>query len=182
MIKKYLLSFLSIDYYAVLMVPTILLFVIMFIYTKTQTEVLRYLIIAIAFFLLAVLVFYNLQKYRIRKRLKSVEDVDAYDNGVFLGRNFLLENRMLAYQQKQVDEYFYKTLKQVTYQVGKKGQDLLVCTFENGMVIIPTGSRAQAERTCAFLKAQNDAVVFEGITPNGSGTLHSIDRTETSNE
>lgn len=176
MVKKYCLSFLSIDYYAFLMIPTILLFGIMFFYTRNQVDHLRWLIILIALFLFVILFTYNLRKLKIRRTLNSIKNLNEYDEGVFLDRNFLIEKRMLSYSKKQVKEYFYEDLIDVTYQQNKKHE--LICKFKDGEVILPTGSRAQAERTCAFLLTQNNVIQFHNIEPNGSGTLHSIDNTE----
>lgn len=181
-LKKYCLALLSIDYSLFLFIPSIILFVVMYFYTKQQIQPLRYVIIAIAIFLAILLFVYNTQKFKIRRSLRQISNPSDYDECAYLGKSFLAEKRLLAYQKQSVKEYYYDHLKTLRYEKNSKDKDLLQCEFEEGNVTLETASYAQAKRTCAFLKTQNPNIIFEGIEPEGSGTLRSIEYPEVKNE
>ncbi|MBR2825748.1 MAG: hypothetical protein IKE51_05745 [Solobacterium sp.] len=177
-LKKYCLALLSIDYSLFLFIPSVVLFAVMFLYVRNGIQELEYVIILIALYLIVVLILYNYQKIKIRRAFKKIQNIKEYDNCAYLGKSFLIEKRLLSYQNKTIKEFYYDQLVKVIYTKNKKNKDLLECVFEDGKAVLETGSFGQAQRTCAFLKNQNPNIIFEGIEPEGNGTLQSIEYPE----
>ena len=99
-LKKYCLALLSIDYSLFMFIPSVVLFAVMFLYVRNGIQELEYVIILIALYLIVVLILYNYQKIKIRRAFKKIQNIKEYDNCAYLGKSFLIEKRLLSYQNK----------------------------------------------------------------------------------
>ena len=176
MLKNYILSFLSIELSKLLVIPTIAIFILIFIYPKNPLPILKIVLIVLAIWLGGVMAYNYYKKYELKKKLRNLKNADEYDTAVMLGKNFLAEDRMLVYQNKDIFEESYDAITRIYKEDGKKGNVNLRCVLKDKEVIIPTGSLLQAQRTVAFLKRKNNSLVLENIEPSGDGKLHTIDQ------
>ena len=176
MLKNFLLSFLSLDIYKYLVLPTGVIFVVVILYVKNPTPLLRTILIVMTIILACALIYYYFKKFQMRKKIRTIENPSEYNTAVMLGHNFLLDDRMLVYQNRDIFEEKYENLVSVDKEVGKKDTINLRCHFQNHECVIPTGSELQAQRTVAFFQKQNSQVTLNGIEPTGDGLLHTIDQ------
>lgn len=176
MLKNYILSFLSLDIYKVLVFPTGIIFVLAFVYPKNPSTFLRILLIVMTILLACALGYYYFKKYQLKRKVRMLKNAQVYESAVMLGQNFLAEDRMLVYQNRDIFEETYDQLISVKLEEGKKDTKNLRCHFQSHEVVIPVGSLLQSQRTVAFLLKKNPNIQLEGIEPTGDGLLHTIDQ------
>lgn len=177
MIRNYLLSFLAMEYMGWMMLPTIAIFILIFLFLKAPTNLMRILVGVIAVALAFILVKYNIDKFNLKKKIRSLEDFEDYDTAVLLGRTFFTEKRMLHYQKRSFETYDYSQIQEVRKDNDTK-KDGIVIVVEGKQLQVPTGSLSQSNRTATFLHTKNPNVVLHELSLEGNGTLHNIDKME----
>lgn len=178
MLKNYVLSFLAMKFYPMLLAPSLMSFALVLVSLITHTRSLKPVAAVLAVLLALVLVYYNLLKMKLSRKCRKVENAREYDDAVMLGFNFLCEERMIAYENRDIKEFYYKDLIKITAGMDKKGMPTLELQYPEYKAVLPTGSQGQAERTAAFLCCKAPSALLEGIEAKGNGRLHSIDNTE----
>ena len=175
MVKRIIQSYISIRYVFVLPGLALMVFIAAFFYTSTGNMTMRYIGLFFGAVLAVVMFFYYKEKFSVNRQLKQVKNLKEFDSAVNIGKSFFLEDRMLGYKRNTIYELKYSDITKIKYWGFESGKMFLDLSGPFGLLPVEMATHDQAERVTMFLKTKNPEIVITGVSPDGDGTLHSID-------
>lgn len=173
MVKKFYYGLVSLKYVYFMFGIPLVIFGIAFMETKTHNPSLKIGMGICAVLLAVVLVFYYRDKFRIGKKIKSVDNVNEYLKGGMVDRTYILEERMLACSDLNLEEVKTTGVLKLE-QTEKKGKPYLKLTYSDNEVMMSAISEEEAERFAAFIQRKNPTVQLINIETKGTGTLKEL--------
>jgi len=172
MIKKYYQSLLSLKYSFPMTAMALIVFAFAWASTNREESWLK-TGMTIAFVIeLVIMIFYYKGKFSISKQLKAVNNLDEFEKGGMVRDSYLLDDRMLVYDQGKIEEHPSTGFTKASTKENKYGRYPFTLTKEDGTSIsLETDSKEQAQHFAAYLKKHNPAIELEGIIPAGTGSL-----------
>lgn len=174
MVKKFYYGLVSLKYVYFMFGIPLVIFGIAFMETKTHNPSLKIGMGFCAAVLAVVLIFYYRDKFRIGKKIKSVDNVNEYLKGGMVDRTYILEERMLACADLNVEEVRTTGVQKLEKTEVKKGKPYLKLTYSDKEVMISAISEEEAQRFAAFIQRKNPAVQLVNIEIKGTGTLKEL--------
>ncbi len=175
MVRSYLHAFISMQYVFILPVPAILIFILAACYFKTGIPAFRIAALITAVILAVLLIRFYTERMSIPKKLSRFKNWKEYNDSYIIGQAFMLEDRMLVYDNHKILEFYYQDINELKGAPGKRDNWDVVYISAGQSAKNTTSSKGQAERLAAFLKAKNPELIIEGIEPSGDGILSHIE-------
>ncbi len=174
MVKSYLHAFISMKYVWILPAFAFVIFIFSALFMTFKIAVLRYIVFGLAIILAILMVRFYGERMTISSKLRKLNNWREYNDSYIIGQAFLLDERMLVYDNKIV-EMQYSEITKIYGEPGKKDRYTLTFETSNQKVKDITSSEGQAERFAYFLQTKNQNIQFEGITPSGDGKIEHIE-------
>lgn len=174
MVKKFYYGLVSLKYVYFMFGIPLVIFGIAFMETKTRNPSLKIGMGICAVVLAIVLVFYYRDKFRIGKKIKSVDNINEYLKGGMVDRTYILEERMLACADLNVEEVKTTGIQKLEKTENKKGKPYLKLTYSDKVVMMSAISEDEALRFAAFIQRKNPTVQLVNIETKGTGTLKEL--------
>jgi hypothetical protein len=175
MIRKFYQSVNTIKYSIPMTVLAFIIFAEAYLMTLGKAvSALRIALIITAAALAVVMVFYYHSKLLVRRQLKKVEDLKAYEDGGMIDRTYFLEDRMLVCDGLHIEEVKTKDLIAAALEEKAHGRYVLHLKDAAHTIDMSLLDREEGERTAGYLKRVNPAIVLTDIEPKGKGTLKEL--------
>ena len=142
---------------------------------KTGIPAFRIAALITAVFLAVLLVRFYTERMSIPKKLSRFKDPKEYNDSYIIGQAFMLEDRMLVYDNHKILEFYYRDIKELKGGPGKRDNWDVVYISAGQSAKNTTSSKGQAERLAYYLKTKNPELIIEGIEPSGDGILSHIE-------
>ena len=175
MVRSYLHAFISMQYVFILPAPAILIFILAACYFKTGIPAFRIAALITAMILAVLLVRFYTERMSIPKKLSRFKNWKEYNDSYIIGQAFMLEDRMLVYDNHKILEFYYQDIKELKGGPGKRDNWDVVYISADQSAKNTTSSKGQAERLAYYLKTKNPELIIEGIEPSGDGILSHIE-------
>jgi Ca2+/Na+ antiporter len=175
MIRKFYQSVNTIKYSIPMTVLAFIIFAEAYLTTMGKDiSALRIALIVTAAALAVVMVFYYRSKFQVRRQLKKVEDLKAYEAGGMIDRSYFLEDRMLVCAGLHIEEVRTKDLVEAVLEEKAHGRFVLHLKDHTHTIDMSLLDREEGERTAGYLKRVNPAIVLTDVEPKGKGTLKEL--------
>lgn len=175
MTKRFIQAFISLKYVFFLPPISIAIFICAMVYFNSKLAILKVVVGVLALLLLVVMGFYYSEKLSVSYKLSKISNAKEFDDAYIIGQAFLLENRMLVYRKRKLEEFLYTDVTEIRAKAGKKDHYILEIFTATSVTEIETSSKAQAQRFAAFVIAKKTDVKLVNINPEGDAILAHIE-------